>query len=91
MSPDSTNPLSVIAGAGMCWKPHYDAKAFWHGKPCRACERFEMRMVKAQETDTFGHLLPTCTHPGLPGEDGQPTQVTATCDRWIQKSGEASQ
>lgn len=91
MKLDDANPLAVIAGAGMGWKPVYEAKTFWHGKPCRACERFEMRMVRAQESDTFGHLWPTCNHPALPGEHGQPTQVTATCDRWSPRPGEASQ
>jgi len=74
--------LSVIAGAGMGWKSHLDAKTFWNGMPCRKCAFFEMRMIKANESDSFGHLWPTCNHPKLPGQSGQATQPSATCDLW---------
>ena len=91
MKLDEANPLSVIAGAGMGWKPVYEAKTFWHGKPCRACEHFEMRVVRARESDSFGHLWPTCKHPALPGKGGHLTQPGATCDKWSAKPGEAGQ
>lgn len=77
--------MGAIAGAGIGWKGHYDAKTFWSGMPCRHCKYFEMRMVKARDSDTFGHLWPTCNNPGLPGDDGLPTQPSATCDQWEAK------
>lgn len=76
------NRFDAIAGAGVGWKSHYEAKTFWYGRPCSDCSHFEMRMIKARDTDSFGHLWPICNNPALPGEHGQPTQPSATCNHW---------
>lgn len=80
--PVETSQFAAIAAAVVGWKPVYEAKTFWNGKPCNACRHFEMRMIKANESDSFGHVLPYCNHPHLPGEGGYQTQMTATCDLW---------
>lgn len=79
------NEFAPIAGADIGWKSVLAAKTFWNGKPCRACSNFEMRMIKARETDAFGHLLPYCTNPLLPGAGGYQTQILSTCDHWSAK------
>lgn len=76
--------LSLIAEAGMGWKLVHNAE-FWTGKPCNACEHFEMRMIKANESDSFGHLLPYCNHPQLPGDGGLRTVPNASCHHWRAK------
>lgn len=86
MKIDEANPMSVIAGAGMGWKSICEAKTFGHGKPCNTCGHFEMRMIRANESDSFGHLLPYCAHPNLRGEGGCQTQMTSTCNKWRSKA-----
>lgn len=83
--------LAAIASAGIGWQPEVAAKMLCKDKPCRDCKHFEMRVIRANETDTFGHLLPYCTNPMLPGYgwqhgDGwQQTQTLSTCDHWSAK------
>lgn len=85
MTTDHENAQHVIADAGMGWKPPLQAKTFWLGKPCRACRSFAMRMIKSSESDSFGHLLPYCNHPMLPGAGGCRTQMLSSCDHWSAK------
>lgn len=82
MSAKPDSQFDVIASAGTGWKSVYEAKTFWYGRQCSACRHFEMRMIKARETDSFGHLSPTCNNPALPGEQDQPPLPSATCNLW---------
>lgn len=86
MSALAENPMSVIASTGMGWKSADQARASASPARCHACRHFEMRTIKAAESDSFGHLWPYCNHPLLPGTGGQPTQSTATCDHWERRS-----
>jgi len=82
MNAYAESPMNAIASAGMGWKSADQARAAAAKTLCHACRHFEMRTIKAVESDSFGHLWPYCNHPVLPGEGGQPTQSTATCDNW---------
>ena len=76
--------LSLIAESGIGWKLVHNTE-FWTGKPCNTCDHFEMRMIKANESDSFGHLLPYCNNPQLPGDGGQRTVPNASCHHWRAK------
>lgn len=80
--PLTADKLDAIAGAGVGWRSALNGTTLRYETPCHACRHFEMRMIKARETDSFGHLWPTCNNPALPGEHGQPTQPSATCNHW---------
>ena len=83
--PLTADKLDVIAGAGVGWRSALNEKTLRYEIPCSACRHFEMRMIKVRETDSFGHLRPTCNSPALPGGSGQPTLSTATCNHWEAK------
>lgn len=84
MTTDHAIPLNVIAAAGMGWR-HFDFRDALLGKCCNTCRHFEMRMIKSNESDSFGHLLPYCNHPTLPGDGGQPTEPVSSCNNWSAK------
>lgn len=73
--------LCAIA-SHMGWMPSLLAKNHRAAKPCNACRHFSMRMIKNNEADSFGHLIPYCNHPDLPGDSGLQTQFLSSCNEW---------